>query len=399
MLQNIPEEKIMEIVRLGPTLPVKVAKQIGGGVDTMLIGAMLSSLIASGKVFVSTLKVGGSPLYYVPEHESKLEEFLSYLNEKDRRAFVLLKEKNVLADSSLDPLTRVSLRTIKDFAKPLEVDISGQKTLFWRYYQVSRDDAIALAKNPLKEQTEQTEQTPVIKEQPMAPESVKIEQSKPASKPEEQEHLSEAVSIKAVDDTKHAAHETHAIHKHKEIHKETKTHSELPIHTSIQEVQEKVSETATHPVEQVKTHEHHKVSAPIHKESKPEKIKLAKEPKVDYDFYGLILDHILKKGLDLISKEKIKKSEYSLILKNHTNNEYIYCKAKDKPTLNEGDLAPALIFAQNKKMPCLFLSTGNLTKNVEAMMSKEFSGMVFERIDIIHLSQQSQHADSGNLRN
>ena len=75
MLQNIPNEKILEIVRLGPTFPAKVAKALGGGGDTMLIGAILSTLISSGDLKVSTLKVGGSPLYYVPEQESKLKIF------------------------------------------------------------------------------------------------------------------------------------------------------------------------------------------------------------------------------------------------------------------------------------------------------------------------------------
>jgi hypothetical protein len=43
-------------------------------------------------------------------------------------------------------------------------------------------------------------------------------------------------------------------------------------------------------------------------------------------------------------------------------------------------LAPALIFAQNKKMPCLFISTGDLTKKAESMITKEFGGMTFEKI-------------------
>jgi hypothetical protein len=87
--------------------------------------------------------------------------------------------------------------------------------------------------------------------------------------------------------------------------------------------------------------------------------------------------------LDVISKEKVKKTEYDLVLKNHENNEYIYCKAKDKPTINEGDLAPALIFAQNKKMPCLFLSTGELTKTAGILITREFSGLKFEKINIV----------------
>ena len=88
----------------------------------------------------------------------------------------------------------------------------------------------------------------------------------------------------------------------------------------------------------------------------------------------------MSKNLDIISKEKIKKTEYDLILKNHEKGEYIYCKAKDKSSINEGDLAPALIFAQNKKMPCLFISTGDLSKSAELTLVREFKGMTFEKI-------------------
>jgi len=408
MLQNIPNEKILEIVRLGPTLPAKVAKQIGGGVDTMLIGAMLSSLIGSGEVFISTLKVGSSPLYYVPEHESKLEEFISYLNEKDRRAFNLLKDNKLLQDSLLDPLTRVSMRTIKDFAKPLEIDFKGQKVLFWRYYLVSKDEATILAKNIFKDalsaksSVDESPKTESPVHAQTVPQTIPraqpidiIDESSKAIEPRfilEQPGAIRADedSLKTSDDTKHAAHK----------HKDSKSHSELPIH----------SESHAHSIDhQHKTAEHHKaahkeelVLSKVVSEDKIENkmdtkdnensgresiqnktVPASKPLKVEYDFYGLILEHISKKNLDLISKEKIKKTEYNLILKNHSNNEYIYCKAKDKSSINEGDLAPALIFAQNKKMPCLFLSTGILAKKTDAMMGKEFSAMTFEKIEIL----------------
>jgi hypothetical protein len=105
MLQNIPKEKVLEIVKQGPTYPAKIAKQLGSGGDTMLIGAILSTLISTGEVKVSSLKIGGTPLYYTPDQESKLEDFLDYLNEKDKRTFDLLKEQKILQDSEQDPLT------------------------------------------------------------------------------------------------------------------------------------------------------------------------------------------------------------------------------------------------------------------------------------------------------
>jgi hypothetical protein len=47
----------------------------------------------------------------------------------------------VLRDSTADPLTRVSLRTVKDFAKPLEVTHPGGKELFWKWHLLPQEEA------------------------------------------------------------------------------------------------------------------------------------------------------------------------------------------------------------------------------------------------------------------
>jgi len=381
MLQNIPKDKIIEIVRQGPTYPAKLAKQLGGGGDTMLIGAILSTLISSGDLKVSTLKIGGSPLYYVPEQESKLEDFLSYLNDKDKKTFRLLKENQVLQDSTQDPLTRVSLRAIKDFAKSFEIDFNKQKLVFWRFYSISREDAVVLAKKiasdiksiesevveveasvvaPVVQRVEQVQEhkpslildtKPVAVEKPIIVQQV-LEDSSPA-----------IVSIEKVHEKQEQKHEHHEHHDKSQSEKsQVEKHESPKVHTAKSPKTPKASKPAKAPKEP----------------------KQPKAPKAEYNFFELILNHVASKKLDVISKEKIKKTEYDLILKNHSNNEYIYCKAKDKPTINEGDLAPALIFAQNKKMPCLFLSTGDLSKTASILITKEFSGVLFEKILVNH---------------
>jgi len=386
MLQNIPTEKIIEIARQGPTFPAKIAKQLGGGGDTMLIGAILSTLISSGDLKVSTLKIGGSPLYYVPEQESKLEDFLSYLNDKDKKTFRLLKENQVLQDSTQDPLTRVSLRTIKDFAKSFEIDFNKQKLVFWRFYSLSREDAVILAKKIASDvkstETEAIVTAPIVQRVEQRIESV-------------QEHKPSLIL-----DPKPVAIERPVVVEHhvdvvQQVLEEPAS-SLLTVHSEkVHDKQEQKHEYHDKPQSeksQVEKHESPKVhtakSPKAPKTPKPAKVpktpKVPKPPKIDYNFFELILNHVVSKRLDVISKEKIKKTEYDLILKNHSNNEYIYCKAKDKPTINEGDLAPALIFAQNKKMPCLFLSTGDLSKTASILITKEFSGVLFEKISVNH---------------
>lgn len=388
MLQNIPNEKILEIVRQGPTFPAKVAKALGGGGDTMLIGAILSTLISSGDLKVSTLKVGGSPLYYIPEQESKLEDFINYLNEKDKKTFKLIKEVKVLQDSTQDPLTRVSLRAIKDFAKQFEIEYKGQKILCWRFYSLSLEEAQALAKKIL------SEVKPIVVEEPAVVEIEPKHDHKP-SLIIDPRPIIEKVAEKSVEKTfekpsgiSHHVEEkyTHAEEKHTNIAQQIldddkeqvlqmqQTHSDV----SSEKVYEKHEHHDKSADKSTKPEKHVKASA--HMEPKVKEPKAPKTPKAEYNFYELILNHVTAKKLDVISKEKIKKTEYDLVLKNHETNEYIYCKAKDKPSLSEGDLAPAIIFAQSKKMPCLFLSTGKLTKKAELMLGKDFVGLTFEKI-------------------
>ncbi len=372
MLQNIPNDKILDVVRQGPTFPAKVAKQLGMGGDTVLVGAILSTLISSGEVKVSTIKIGGSPLYYLPEQESRLEEFIDHLNEKDRRTFKLLKDKKILQDDLQDPLTRVSLRAIKDFAKHFDISIQGHKIMFWRFYSESIDDAESSAKKVAKlpeieqpketkiESKEESKSVSIHKPEPETTTRTEIIEDSLIDKPEVQAVLEENISHKS-EHVEHASeHEqkhAHVKHEHHEVHR------------------------SEHHDSASKSRIHHQKEAKAPKEHKPKTSS--------YDFFEIVKNHILSSGLDMISKEKIKKTEYDMVLKNHDTNEYIYCKAKDKSSVSEGDLAPAMIFAQSKKMPCLFISTGTLTKKAESMMGKELAGLKFEQIlvNIQHTQQ------------
>ena len=63
-------QAILEIIsRKGPVIPVQVSKEINDNV--LMASARLSELLSSKKVKISSLKVGGSPLYYLPGQEEK----------------------------------------------------------------------------------------------------------------------------------------------------------------------------------------------------------------------------------------------------------------------------------------------------------------------------------------
>ena len=126
-------KKILE--SRGPSLPVHIAKATT--MSSLFASAFLSELASEGIVKISYMKVGGSPLYYLPGQEAKLENFFNFLSPKEREAVVLLKEKGILDDEAQHPAIRVALRSLKDFALAFK---KGDK-LLWRYFLVNEMEA------------------------------------------------------------------------------------------------------------------------------------------------------------------------------------------------------------------------------------------------------------------
>jgi len=144
------KERIVSRIRIkGPSLPVHVAKDIN--TSMLFASAFLSELISEKKLKVSNLKVGNSPLYLIPGQEHLLERFTQYLNQKEKEAFSLLKEKSILKDSEQHPAIRVALSEIKDFAIPF----SRNNELYWKYLTVAEED---------KDEIMKEETMPLIKE-------------------------------------------------------------------------------------------------------------------------------------------------------------------------------------------------------------------------------------------
>ncbi|MFC1697910.1 hypothetical protein ACFL1H_06230 [Nanoarchaeota archaeon] len=134
------KDKIMSLARAkGYVIPADVAKVIQK--DQLVSSAYLSELSSSKKLKVSNIKVGNSPVYYLPENKHRLVELNNYLNAKDKDAYNLLSEKKMLRDNKLTPLLRVSLRQIKDFAIPLNVSVQGKSEIFWKWFLLSDEHA------------------------------------------------------------------------------------------------------------------------------------------------------------------------------------------------------------------------------------------------------------------
>ena len=142
---------IINILKMkGPSLPTYIAKDVG--MDSLFTSAFLSELVSEKKIFVSNMKVGNSPIYFLRENYEQLEKFGDYLKSREKDAFLLLKERKILEDEKQEPAIRVALRAIKDFAIPMKKD----EKIIWRYFKVNEEE--------LKER-EKEKEIPIKKEE------------------------------------------------------------------------------------------------------------------------------------------------------------------------------------------------------------------------------------------
>lgn len=189
------KERIIELIKIkGPIIPVQISKETN--LDILMSSAHLSELSSERKVKISNIKIGGSPLYYLPGQEAYLQNFSDNLHEKEKKAFDILRERKVLRESKLEPVIRVALREIKDFAIPLQVTYKNNTEIFWKWYLLSKEEASSLIKALLtKKEQPQIDTKKEIK-------SYETEIKKPAIKKETKKPVEEKPrEIKGTDKT------------------------------------------------------------------------------------------------------------------------------------------------------------------------------------------------------
>lgn len=328
------QDKIINLIRLkGPSIPRQIAQAIGS--DLLFSSAHLSDLVSQGKLVVSHMKLDSTPLYYIPGQEAMLYNFLNCLNEKDRRTAEMLKEKGVLRDRGSDLLTRVSLRNLPDFAKPMEVEVNGQKEYFFRWHTLQQEETEKLLKKelgiveppaPVKEPLPEIK--PIIKEEPkiIPPEpkvEVKIEHSKEDILKTEEKHT---------------------------LEKRTRAEEE-----------QKTLQKETVPIEKRKVHK-----------------------KTEGDFLALLLNFFDENKIKALEQQILRKNgemNFTLSLPTPVGEVKYYCKAKNKKRCDEKDLSAAILEAQMKKLPLLFLHSGELSKKAEELLkSPEFNNISVKNI-------------------
>ena len=276
------KERILNLVRQkGPCLPSGVYRELE--TSQLFASAMLGELVSNGLLNVTYLKRGTSPYYYLDEQKEKLQNLIEFLNDKDKLAYDLIKEKIILKDSEQTPLMRVGLRTIKDYAVPIQIKYNDESQLFWKWYLLPNKEAEEKIKKILG----------VIK--PTIPKTNTITKNMPVKKVEKPKKL---------------------------------------------------------------------VETPV--------------------FLDHITKYFKKNEVTVINQEfmNTKKTEIDFIIElpSAVGKLQYYCKAKSKKKINDADIASAFVQGQQKKLPVLFLITGDMTKKSQGMLEKEFKGIKVQQI-------------------
>ncbi|MAG27167.1 hypothetical protein CMI47_16645 [Candidatus Pacearchaeota archaeon] len=267
------------------------------------------------------MKVGSSPLYYIPGQEPLLENFSQHLNNREKEALILLREKKILEDTNITPINRVALRAIKDFAIPLNINLNGQTKLFWKHFQTNDEEIKSLI----------TSSSNALRQDDRASggrvgSSSTAEKKESALKPTPQPKKTITTQAQI---TSNNASETNALGRA----------GGLP-------------------------------NKPI------------KKPVPESEFSRVIKSYLQGKDLEILEIISEKKRELEAKVSTNTlfGKQSFYLSAKDKKSINDNDLSLAIQKAQTEKMPALLISPGKPNKKAQEYLEEWDNLVKFEQI-------------------
>lgn len=333
------KEKIVFIIqRRGPSLPIHVAQATG--LSMLFSSAFLSELISDKRIKISNMKVGGSPLYFIPGQEPLLERFSSYLKSKEREAFELLRSKKILRDKEQDPPIRVALRALKDFAFP----VLHNEEIYWIYFVLPEQEAEEMLKGFgfEKEIISEKKEEIVLEKEEVIEEKI-IEEIKPV--------ISEIKPI---------------ISEIQEIKKDLIT---IPVEEKKEVILEKsVKKEAIKEKKNEDKESDKEIDLNILEDKPKEKEKIKEKS----DFVKDLFKWMHRKGIEVLLEKESKKKEWLGIGKFHTDfgDFEIVIVAKDKKKISESDLKNSLEYLQLEKKVVFFLAPGSLDKKALEFLNK-----------------------------
>lgn len=349
----ISSEQILDFIsRNGPSLVTDITT--ASGQNSMLVGAMLSSLIAEKKLKYTYAKWGGSPLYYLANQIELIQKIYPQLNEKDRKAYDLLKEKKVLEDATQTPLNRACLRQLKDFALPLTIQVKDKEEFFWKWYLTPNEEIMPIVREIVLARKKEAE--PAVLEQ--------VEEPKKQA-PSEQVMKAFVAQETAKQTAQSVAQsQSHTIHTPSQKAEEKKVDDKKePKQKEGKEVEDTDEDADSSIFDSVKS-----TQQTIGSDSLPEDGLLSE-----------ISEKLSKKQVTILSCIVAKKnSDLDLTLKVPTALGFAtyYAKAKKKKKSNDADLSQTFVKAQMLHLPGAYISFGDLTKKAEEMLKKDFAGLL-----------------------
>lgn len=321
------EQEIVSFLKEnGPSTPAQLAKRIN--TSLLFASAMLGEVSSKGVVKISNLKIGGgSPLYYLKEHGDQLVNFADKLGLKEKDAYTLIKEKQVVRDREQTPIIRVTLRAIKDFAVPINIVRGEDKELFWKWYLLNDKET----EEKIKKIIGTTEKKEIKREMPVEKKEIET----PIQKVEE-------VSIKKVGPNPER-----------------------------KEIKERIVEKRAEPVTTNLT------------EFGVTDLNVEFSNICKNAFGRKITVYFDEKSIKIERYEQIKKNkEFWFVLRvpSTIGSSKFFCKVIDKKKISEGDLSYTLVEGQHKQLPVLFMTTGSLNKKTEEVMNTLFKDINFIKI-------------------
>jgi len=176
------KERIISIIKtIGPSIPSYISSQIN--MSILFTSAFLSELLSEKRLKISNMRIGSSPIYFIPGQEPELQKYSNYLKSREKDAFILLRDKKFLKDSEQEPAIRVALRSIRDFAVPIKIS----EELYWKFLTASEEEFYSRKHLPEKE---------IIKEPISKEDNKEVIQEIKYERPTTEKILEEAEKIK-----------------------------------------------------------------------------------------------------------------------------------------------------------------------------------------------------------
>ncbi len=329
---NINRQQVLELVKQkGPLVPTDLTKDLN--TNSIIVGAFLSELVYSKEISISSAKIGGSPVYFLQTQTPFLESKLyPYLNEKDKRAFDILKRDEVLRDEPQDPLMRTALRALKDFSIPFKVTYKGKQQLFWKYFLTSDE---------------------VVKEKVR----IILNELYPESKPE-----------------------TLVGHKLEKPILDINNQNSAVDNSLNKKSSQEVSDTQNFNSEKVAEKVKSKISDSNLNKFTKDTSNLDDPIKHNYD------DEFLKTVEGYLNSLNIKIKNVTLVKKNKEFDMVVlvpspigvleyFCKARNKKKSAEGDVAQAFVEGQLKNLPSIYISLGDFSKKITDLISLKYKNL------------------------